>query len=178
MLDSIAMHSWTSRANLIFSFATSCLAVVGLLAAATEWWHPKEVDAHLEIRRVETFKSVTKGNEMLALNMKLDLDTSKLFSWNTKQVFFWLQAEFATGRHENNQVTFVDHIVRSTDRKIFREENIRNEYPIVSRGRALRGNTMNVTLHWEALPKVGALRVGSVPVVRGYLLPQNYLVDG
>eukprot|EP00894_Picocystis_sp_ML_P005171 jgi/Pico_ML_1/55688/g1342.t1 len=171
------MHTWTSRANLLFSFSTSCLAFVCVLAAATEWWHGKDVDARLQIRRVENFKPVTKGNEMLVLNMELDLDTSKLFSWNTKQVFFWLQAEYATSRHENNQITFLDHIVRSTDRKVFHEEDIRNEYPIVSRGRALRGNALNVTLYWEALPKVGMIRVGNVPLVRGYELPQNYLVD-
>eukprot|EP00894_Picocystis_sp_ML_P005170 jgi/Pico_ML_1/55687/g1342.t2 len=157
------MHTWTSRANLLFSFSTSCLAFVCVLAAATEWWHGKDVDARLQIRRVENFKPVTKGNEMLVLNMELDLDTSKLFSWNTKQVFFWLQAEYATSRHENNQITFLDHIVRSTDRKVFHEEDIRNEYPIVSRGRALRGNALNVTLYWEALPKVGMIRHADAP---------------
>ncbi|KAM0056114.1 putative signal peptidase I [Helianthus debilis subsp. tardiflorus] len=63
----------------------------------------------------------------VAITLNVSADLQSLFTWNTKQVFVFLAAEYSTPKNTLNQ------------------------------GSNLRGRDFNMTLHWHVMPKTGKM---------------------
>jgi len=52
--------------------------------------------------------------------------------------------------------------------------DLKQEYPFLDQGAGLRGRTVNLTLAWHVMPRVGALREGSVTFPAAVVMPEEY----
>ena len=82
-------------------------------------------------------------------------DLRPFWTWNTKQMFVFIQVEYVSERNRLNQVSLMDNIIRSRE-GVNISWNIRQEYPWIDQGNFLRGRKVNLTLVWDVMPKVGA----------------------
>lgn len=106
----------------------------------------------------------------LTLNISADLQT--LFTWNTKQVFAFLAAEYETPKHPLNQISLWDAIIPTKEHAKF-TIHTSNKYRFVDQGSNLRGKEFNLTLHWHVMPKTGKMFADKL-VLPGYRLPAQY----
>jgi hypothetical protein len=92
--------------------------------------------------------------------MDLKADLRDFWTYNTKQMFVYLEVEYWSGENQLNQISFYDAIIRN--KKLVKlNRSIRQEYPIVSQNRQLLGTPLNVTLNWNIMPKVGVILIPS-----------------
>lgn len=121
----------------------------------------------------------------VVLNLTADLRSS--FTWNTKQLFVFVNVVFETPKNSRNQIIMwssiiegrvgtvlgsttsptstccfhpVQTMLRMQDQAFLRLPMFRPQYPyaITDQGFNLRGRQFNVTVAWDVMPRVGALR--------------------
>ncbi|KAI9226864.1 MAG: signal peptidase 22kDa subunit [Piptocephalis tieghemiana] len=93
------------------------------------------------------------------IRVDLDADLTPLWNWNTKLVFVDLVVEFATPTHPSNAVTIWDTIIYDAESAHLRLRGIQNKYALSSHNHKLKeGQSMNLTLQWNIVPWVGAMR--------------------
>ena len=102
--------------------------------------------------------------------MKLNADFRSAFSWNTKQLFVFVQAEYPTPENKVNQVVLWDRIIERKEDAHIKIRNLKQKYAFIDQGRNFRGLPVNLTVAWNVMPKVGRLftvqktfDVGSLP---------------
>uniref|UniRef100_A0A7N2R0L9 Signal peptidase complex subunit 3 n=1 Tax=Quercus lobata TaxID=97700 RepID=A0A7N2R0L9_QUELO len=110
------------------------------------------------------------GDVSLTLNISADLQS--LFTWNTKQVFVFLAAEYETPKNSLNQISLWDGIIASKEHAKF-WTHTSNKYRFIDQGSNLRGKEFNLTLHWHVMPKTGKMFADKL-VMSGYHLPKEY----
>jgi signal peptidase complex subunit 3 len=91
------------------------------------------------------------------MSLFIDADLRSIFSWNTKQLFVYIQAEYSTPDNHLNEVVLWDQIVQSRSEAHIAVRNLRQKYPFIDQGKHLRGRELNLTLVWNVMPKVGYL---------------------
>ena len=91
----------------------------------------------------------------VSLRASLKADLRPYWTWNTKQIFAFLQVEYATERNRLSQASIWDDILRPRVRANIDKE-IWPEYLVVDQGNYLRDRPINMTLVWDVMPKVGA----------------------
>ncbi|KAI3448645.1 hypothetical protein Pfo_005310 [Paulownia fortunei] len=106
----------------------------------------------------------------LTLNISANLES--LFTWNTKQVFVFLAAEYETPKNMLNQVSLWDGIIPTKEHAKFWIHTT-NKYRFIDQGSNLRGKDFNLTLHWHVMPKTGKMFADKI-VMSGFRLPQVY----
>nr|AFK34044.1 unknown [Medicago truncatula] len=106
----------------------------------------------------------------MTLNISGDLQS--LFTWNTKQVFVFLAAEYETRKKPLNQISLWDGIIPSKEHAKFLIHTS-NKYRFIDQGTNLRGREFNLTLHWHVMPKTGKMLADKI-VMPGYRLPKEY----
>ena len=68
---------------------------------------------------------------LVEFNLSLDADFSRLFHWNTKQLFLYLVLEYETPNYERNQIVVWDRIVRRTgDNHRISINKLKNKYAV------------------------------------------------
>lgn len=106
----------------------------------------------------------------MTLNISANLQS--MFTWNTKQVFVFLAAEYATPKNSLNQVSLWDGIIPSKEHAKFWIHTT-NKYRFTDQGSNLRGKEFNLTLHWHVMPKTGKMFADKI-VMTGFRLPEEY----
>jgi signal peptidase complex subunit 3 len=165
-------HTIWIRANSLFTFASTALALVAILASITDIWHTAEPDVFLRVKSVERFRPVSPNahrkkassnnnevNDEASLNFQLRLDLRPLFSWNTKQIFVSIDADYETERNKRNTISLWDSIVTQ-------KTNALLNY--------LRGREVNYTVRWEVMPVAGKL-YGGKKLVERVKMPDEYV---
>ncbi|KAG2493769.1 hypothetical protein HYH03_007990 [Edaphochlamys debaryana] len=114
------------------------------------------------------------GNkEHAVVTFDLDADLRSVFSWNTKQLFVFVQAEYETPENKVNQIVLWDSIVQQKDKAYLRLNNHKTKYAFIDSGKYLRGREFNLTLVWCVMPRVGGLYTGQHSIAGG-VLPSSY----
>lgn len=90
------MHSAMSRANAALTFFGSAVAALCALTALTDLWHGGEPRVDLKLNGVTRLAPYRGRYDQAVLSVALDADLSPAFSWNTKQLFVFVQAEYET----------------------------------------------------------------------------------
>ena len=123
------MHSTISRANSVFSVTfvavASCAFMMGLFSYLRhEYVFPSqptgtinvvENRVHNIIQRHPQQPTSTEILQQAHIFFDINADFTDCFDWNTKQVFVYVVAEYATKKHPVNQVTLFDRIITSKD---------------------------------------------------------------
>ncbi|KAI1489287.1 signal peptidase 22 kDa subunit [Biscogniauxia mediterranea] len=93
------MYNSLTRIQNVFGFFTSVAFVVAAIIAASDLAAPRTPSGILETTSVQVVKGrphyySTKKEEYAIIKFSLEADLSSLFTWNTKQVFVYVTAEW------------------------------------------------------------------------------------
>ncbi|URD98598.1 Signal peptidase complex subunit [Musa troglodytarum] len=176
------MHSFSYRANAVVTFAVTILAVMCGMASLSDNFNSPSPTADVKVLNINWFQKQPNGNDEVSLTLNISADLSSLFTWNTKQVFVFVAAEYGTPQNALNQVSLWDGIIQSkehakfwihTTNKYRFTDQARCSMPLFASGNNLRGKDFNLTLHWHIMPKTGKMFADKI-VMTGYSLPEEY----
>ncbi|KAI0398061.1 signal peptidase 22 kDa subunit [Xylariaceae sp. FL0594] len=95
------MYNSLTRLQNVFGFFTTVAFVVAALIAVSDFTVPRTPSATIKPTNVQVVKGrphyySSKKEEYAIIKFSLDADLSSLFTWNTKQVFVYVTAEWPT----------------------------------------------------------------------------------
>ncbi|KAI0810502.1 signal peptidase subunit [Xylaria sp. FL0064] len=98
------MHNTLTRIQSVFGFFTTVAFVVGAIIAASDFATPRTPSASIKPTNVQVVKGrphyySSKKEEYAIIRFSLDADLSSLFTWNTKQLFVYVTAEWPAPPH-------------------------------------------------------------------------------
>ena len=166
------MHSFLYRANALVTFAVTILAAMCCIASFSDTFNTPTPTADVKVMNINWFQKHQTGDDEARLTLNITADLQSLFTWNTKQVFVFLAAEYETSANALNQVSLWDGIIPSKEHAKF-SVHTTNKYRFIDQGSNLRGKEFNLTLHWHVMPKTGKMFADKI-VMTGYRLPEQY----
>ncbi|KAI0024387.1 signal peptidase 22 kDa subunit [Xylariomycetidae sp. FL0641] len=120
------MYNSLTRIQNVFGFFTTVAFVVAAFIAASDFASPRTPSAEIKSTNVQVVKGrphyySTKKEEYAIIKFSLDADFSSLFTWNTKQVFVYVTAEWSssdpatttTTTNQTNRAVIWDSIITS-----------------------------------------------------------------
>ncbi|KAL2122354.1 hypothetical protein VTJ04DRAFT_2809 [Mycothermus thermophilus] len=119
------MHSSLVRIQNTFGFFTTVAFVVAALIAATDFLAPRNPSVgvikptNVQVVRGRPHYYSSKKEEYAIIRFSLDADLSSLFTWNTKQLFVYVTAEWpvssssSSSTNATNQAVIWDSIITS-----------------------------------------------------------------
>ncbi|GAW16968.1 hypothetical protein ANO14919_064170 [Xylariales sp. No.14919] len=114
------MYNSLTRIQNVFGFFTTVAFVVGAIIAATDFTFSRTPSASIKPTNVQVVKGrphyySSKKEEYAIIKFSLDADLSSLFTWNTKQLFVYVTAEWpsVSGTNETNKAVIWDTIITS-----------------------------------------------------------------
>jgi signal peptidase complex subunit 3 len=137
-------------------------------------FHQSSPEVNVDIKSVERLYNLPSGNDEAYIVMDLYADLRSVFSWNTKQLFVFVNVEYETPKNHLNQVVVFDRIIEKRENAVISNKNLRNKYNLVDQGKNLRGKTVNLTVTWHVMPVVGALYTRSKSMKA--TLPNEYIM--
>jgi signal peptidase complex subunit 3 len=155
------MHTVSNRANTALTFFGTVAAVLCVLVTITDVFHQSNPAISVQLEEVKKLSLHRGKQDQVALALKLDADLRSEFSWNTKQLFVFVQAEYVTPENKVNQVVLWDRIVQRQKDAHLKVRSMRLKYPFIDQGKNLRGLPYNITVAWDVMPKVGRLFIRS-----------------
>ncbi|KAJ4765434.1 Signal peptidase complex subunit 3 [Rhynchospora pubera] len=166
------MHSAVQRANTVATIAAILLATICAAASFLDAFNSPSLQAHVQVVKINRFRRQLDGNDEVKMTLKMSMDLTSLFTWNTKQVFVFLAAEYETDTNSLNQVSLWDHIVQEKERASF-QVKVPTKYPLIDQGTNLRGKKVGLVLHWHIMPISGRMIQGKMPL-SNFSLPDSY----
>ncbi|KAL1898367.1 hypothetical protein Cpir12675_001912 [Ceratocystis pirilliformis] len=100
------MYNIVTRFQSAFGFFTTVLFTVATLVALSDICVPREPTASIAPKDLKVISGrahyhSTKKTDLASIRFSLDADFSSLFTWNTKQVFVYVTAEWDTPATKN-----------------------------------------------------------------------------
>ncbi|KAK6146616.1 hypothetical protein DH2020_020485 [Rehmannia glutinosa] len=166
------MHSLGYRVNALLAFAVTILALICGIASFSDNFNSPSPSAEVQVLNINRFRKKLTGDDEVSLTLNISANLESLFTWNTKQVFVFLAAEYETPNNALNQVSLWDSIIPSKERARFSIETT-NKYRFIDQGSNLRGKDFNLTMHWHVMPKTGKMFADNL-VISGFRLPEAY----
>ncbi|XP_058216429.1 signal peptidase complex subunit 3A-like [Rhododendron vialii] len=165
------MHSFGFRANALLTFSVTILALICAMASLSDNLNSPSPSAHVQVANINRFQK-SKGNDEVSMTLNVSANLQSLFTWNTKQVFVFLAAEYESPKNSLNQVSLWDAIIPSKEQAQFLIQT-KNKYRFTDQGANLQGKEYNLTLHWHVMPKTGKMFADKI-VMTGFRLPEEY----
>ncbi|CAA6673176.1 unnamed protein product [Spirodela intermedia] len=156
------MSPFVNRLNTLVTFAVLLLAILCAGASFLDCFHSPAVQANVEVLKVNRFRRQLTGNDEVLLTLNMSIDLQSAFSWNTKQVFVFIAAEYETEKNAFNQVVPylpVDLVISDKHHAKF-ETQVTSKYLLIDQGSNLRGKRVDLVLHWHAMPITGRMILG------------------
>ncbi|KAE8782024.1 signal peptidase complex subunit 3B [Hordeum vulgare] len=125
-----------------------------------------------QILNINWFQKEANANDEVSMTLNISADLSSLFTWNTKQVFVFVAAEYETPQNALNQVSLWDGIIPAKEHAKFLIHTT-NKYRFIDQGSNLKAKDFNLTMHWHIMPKTGKMFADKI-VMTGYQLPEQY----
>ena len=113
------------------------------------------------------------------LNIELHADLRPEFNWNTKQLYVYVAAEYATETSPQNEMVIWNRIIENRADAKLDIRKLPKMYPFVfasemNAGSGLLGLEYNISLAWNVMPKVGRLYTRK-ETVSGLKLPSYHI---
>ncbi|KAH9910077.1 signal peptidase 22 kDa subunit [Xylariomycetidae sp. FL2044] len=117
------MYNSLTRVQNVFGFFTTVAFVVAAIIAASDLTAPRTPSAEIKTTNVQVVKGrphyySTKKEEYAIIKFSLEADLSSLFTWNTKQLFVYVTAEWPAppvgdNMNQTNKAVIWDSIITS-----------------------------------------------------------------
>jgi signal peptidase complex subunit 3 len=133
------MHSSLNRLQTAFGYFTSCAftlaAIIALLSVIPVPAPTGSPSASISVRNVQVVSGrphayARKREEYAQVKFDLDADLSSLFTWNTKQLFVYVTANYPSGSTEDagmSEVVIWDMIIPATSTP-YSVQNLKQRY--------------------------------------------------
>ncbi|KAI6783007.1 Signal peptidase complex subunit-like protein [Emericellopsis cladophorae] len=113
------MHNSLNRLQTVFGFFTTVAFTLGCLIALTDLWAERTPTGVIKATNTQVVKGrphyySSKKEEYAIIKFSLDADLSSLFTWNTKQLFVYVTAEWPApevGINATNEAVIWDSII-------------------------------------------------------------------
>merc|ERR1711916_36885 len=154
----IFMHSLSTRANAVFCFGLFTLFGLACLNAVT---HPFLANSPLgkvsfnQVKKLQQHKPLRSDHALITSD--LDVDFSPIWTWNTKQIFLYIYAEYETEDNKLNQVVVYDAIIESKDDTRIKQENMYAKYWLADMGFNLRNRDITLHIEYDITPITGMI---------------------
>ncbi|CAE6397680.1 unnamed protein product [Rhizoctonia solani] len=103
-----------------------------------------------------------KEQEIAWFRFDVQADLNPLFTWNTKQLFVYIVAEYTNQKGFANEVVVWDRIVRRKRDSKLNIETARAKYPIRDPSLSFRNSTdVHFTMRYNVMPWIGGLTYGT-----------------
>ncbi|XP_066968270.1 signal peptidase complex subunit 3 [Macrobrachium rosenbergii] len=174
------MHTFLSRANAVSAFSLSTLAALTFLCFASTFFlnytAPVTITAaNIVLKNVPEYAVSREKNDLGALRFDLSTDLSKLFNWNTKELFLYLTAEYETQNNKINQVVLWDKIILRGENPQVDLKNQHLKYYFWDDGNGLLGHrNVSLYLSWNIIPIAGTLPLWSGQGSYKLAFPSDY----
>ncbi|KRZ12288.1 Signal peptidase complex subunit 3 [Trichinella zimbabwensis] len=158
------MHSVLSRLNAAFGFTITALSIVTIFCYLTVAFRDYKTSVVISASEpmltfLPGYTSGVEGDmDLASFKLNLEADFSSMFDWNTKQLFLYLVAEYATEKNPVNEVVIWDKILQRGENPVVKLKEARLKYFFVDYGQGLAGN-QNVSLYlkWNVSPNAGLM---------------------
>lgn len=173
------MYSWTARVNVVFFLAFLALVASTWGSSLTTMWYRPVSPSRLDNVRIPQLKFTRRhyvqGDEAV-VELRLDADLRDIWNWNVKQLFVYIRADFVSANEKSNHIVIWDRVVTEVEDALL-QENIRAEYLMTDESAQLRDANVTLSVHWDIMPWIGALRRGGGPVHNSVSVrfPQSYI---
>ncbi|XP_057538848.1 signal peptidase complex subunit 3B-like isoform X2 [Amaranthus tricolor] len=97
------MHSFGYRANALLTLAVTILAIICAAASFSGNFNSPSPSAKIQVINIQRLHKFSNGNDDLAMVLNISAGLQSLFTWNTKQVFAFVAAEYETDKNALNQ---------------------------------------------------------------------------
>lgn len=113
------------------------------------------------------------------LNIELHADLRPEFTWNTKQLYVYVVAEYATETSPHNEMVLWNRIIEDREDAKLDIRRLPKMYPFtfaseMNAGKGLLGLEYNISLAWNVMPKVGRLYTRKESAT-GFRLPEYHM---
>ncbi|KAK0758454.1 hypothetical protein N5P37_008852 [Trichoderma harzianum] len=110
------MHSSFTRLQNVFGFFTTVAFVLGAFIAATDLGSTRSPSGVIKTDNIQVVKGrphyySSKKEEYAIIRFSLEADLSSLFTWNTKQLFVYVTADWTGPGNTNNSAVIWDSII-------------------------------------------------------------------
>ena len=143
------------------------LLVLISIAGYAQLWSIGEPEGRIEVKPMNVVKAISrpysrKEQEIAWFRFDVQADLSPLFTWNTKQLFVYVVAEYTNQKGFVNEVVMWDRIVRRKRDGKLNIEAARAKYPIRDPSLSFKNATaVDFTLRYNVMPWIGALTTGT-----------------
>lgn len=168
--------TWLSRANALATFAGTVLAILALAVTCTDYLHKGQPVVEVNFVGTESLqKEFGHDRAHIVLNVTADLRSE--FTWNTKQLFVFVNFEFSTRKNARNQMVMWNAIIEDKAEALIHLPTLRAQYPyaLTDQGFNLKGKSFDITVAWNVMPRVGALYTQHRTFIGIGRLPEAYL---
>ncbi|CAK8684435.1 unnamed protein product [Clavelina lepadiformis] len=155
------MNTILARLNALFAFSLSVTAAVAFACFLTtnflDYSQKVDIDVNkVVIKNMEEFY-VGDRHDLGHIIFTLKANFTPVFNWNCKELFLYLMAEYETPQNKLNQVVLWDHIINRGENPVVNIRKRSNKYYFFDDGAFLRGNKLQISLHWNIIPNAGYL---------------------
>ncbi|XP_057955864.1 signal peptidase complex subunit 3A-like isoform X1 [Malania oleifera] len=166
------MHSYGNRMGNLLTVAALSLGAICAMASLCDHLHVPSPSAHAQVLKISRFRKHRSGDDEVGLELNVSANLQSTFTWNTKQVFLFVAAEYETPKNSINQISLWDRIIPAKEYADF-SIHIKNKYRFTDQGNNLQGKEFNLTLCWQVMPKSGRMFADKIVMTR-YRLPDKY----
>ncbi|XP_029644096.1 signal peptidase complex subunit 3 [Octopus sinensis] len=174
------MNTFLSRANTIFAFTLSVMAVLTFACFLSTGLINLKADTSIKTGRVHVknlhdYQAERERSDLGYFVFDLYSDISRLFNWNVKLLFLYLTAEYETADHKFNQVIIWDKIIRRGENALLDYRSMNTKYHFWDLGNGLRGNkNVTLSLSWNVIPNAGTLPKVCADGKYNFAFPDHY----
>ncbi|KAF9202140.1 hypothetical protein BGZ49_007663 [Haplosporangium sp. Z 27] len=174
------MNSLQNRANAVMAFSLSAVFVLLGAIALSAFVISSSPTGSVAVDSIKVVTGrydknwvdyQTRDNEFANTVMQIDADLSSLFHWNTKHLFVYVVAEYATPASPKNQIVLWDTYIRRKSNAVIHKNNVRNKYSLIDVRKKWTDVNANVSLHWNVIPYVGFMTNGHSQVSDSFTFP-------
>ena len=144
------------------------------LPRSPDEFHVSNPTVDAKVVTLERFTRIDANDE--AYRLLLDADLRSCFSWNTKQIFLSIVAEYESPYASRSEVSVWDRIVERKETALPQIPVVRNKYKMTDRGANLRGREVTLSLRWTPMPHVGRI-TGDALEFQNFTFPEEYLSE-
>merc|ERR1712110_706770 len=121
-----AMHTPLQRLNQVFMFAITLFAFQGFSAYMLAKLQVENTEVDIAFRNIILTPSKTSDEAFVRFDLQGNLTSA--FTWNTKQLFVMVVAEYQTPNNLRNEVVLWDDIITDREAAIIDQREVYSEY--------------------------------------------------
>jgi len=151
------MHNAWNRWNIILMFLMlNAILIITVTQITNKYFHETTPLIHkLELHKVARLRSERQRDRAVLL-FDFDLDLSKLFDWNCKQVFLFIEASYSAPGRPSNRAVIWDEVIHTKEHaKRIQGEKVFSDYEMDDFGQHLKGANVTLKIGWDVMPYVG-----------------------